>query len=116
MFCEFERRGLQTQTANPCVQNLELYDSFHASESEQNCLVFSSFLRSTLNLSRSEWIAEKLAITAHALKRFKNIEPDYANNEAVTAVMREWNDEKNALKVQDQAQGDYRGGQGLGST
>ncbi|CAE7327897.1 unnamed protein product [Symbiodinium sp. CCMP2456] len=104
MFCEFERRGLQTQTANPCVQNLELYDSFHASESEQNCLVFSSFLRSTLNLSRSEWIAEKLAITAHALKRFKNIEPDYANNEAVSKIKRkEITEEHKAWEAPDVA-------------
>ena len=40
MFAEFRSRGLQVQSATSLVEKLELYDSFHASEDENNRQVF----------------------------------------------------------------------------
>ncbi|CAE7339345.1 kptA, partial [Symbiodinium sp. CCMP2456] len=43
MFEEFRTRNLQTQSASPLVEKLEMYDSFHASEDQRNRDLFQSY-------------------------------------------------------------------------
>ena len=51
------RRALR---ATPLVEKFEMYDSFHASEDERDRQVFQNYLHNTLNLSKAEWLAEKI--------------------------------------------------------
>ncbi|CAE7834042.1 unnamed protein product, partial [Symbiodinium necroappetens] len=98
MFTEFENRGLQTQSATTCVEKLELYDAFHASEDEHNRAVFTAFVHATVSVSRAEWLAEKMAIAIKPLRRrFKHKEPDNAGNPTASKVLREWYAQKEAI-------------------
>eukprot|EP00439_Symbiodinium_sp_Y106_P066744 s3183_g10.t3 len=54
MFTEFRTRGLQTQSASPLVEKLEMYDSFHASEDQWNRQLFQNYLHATLSLNLSK--------------------------------------------------------------
>ncbi|CAE7856574.1 unnamed protein product [Symbiodinium necroappetens] len=68
----------------------ELYDSFHASEHGQNGQVFTTFIHATLNMSRAEFLAEKMAIAVQPLlKRLKHVEPERGSNPVVTTEVTE---------------------------
>ncbi|CAE7346342.1 unnamed protein product, partial [Symbiodinium microadriaticum] len=85
------------QLLSSCVEKLELYDAFNASEDEHNRAVFTAFIHATISVSRAEWLAEKMAIAIKPLRRrFKHIEPDAGNPEA-TKVLREWHAQKEAI-------------------
>eukprot|EP00439_Symbiodinium_sp_Y106_P006622 s12352_g1.t1 len=98
MFAEFRSRGLQTQSATSLVEKLELYDSFHASESENNRQVFQSYIHNTLNLSKSEWLAQKLAPAVRALlPRYPYQERGEAHNPIVEETFANWREEKELI-------------------
>ena len=98
MFAEFRSRGLQTQSATSLVEKLELYDSFHASESESNRQVFQSYIHNTLNLSKSEWLAQKLAPAVRALlPRYPYQERGEAHNPIVEETFAKWREEKELI-------------------
>ena len=99
MFTEFSNRGLQTQSATTCVEKLELYDAFHASEDVHNREVFTAYIHATLCVSRAEWIAEMMQIAIKPLRRkYKHQEPDNAGNPFATKALRDWHAEKEAIK------------------
>ena len=61
-----------------------MYDSFHASETPNNRATFATFLHSTFNISRSEWLAKKMAPAVQALlRRFHSIEAANPSNPVV---------------------------------
>ena len=98
MFTELRPRGLQTQSATPLVEKLEVYDSFHASEDERNRQVFQNYLHSTLNLTMAEWLAEKLSLAIHALlARYKHRETGEQHNPIVDDVFAKWREEKETI-------------------
>ena len=98
MFVEFRSRGLQTHTATPLVEKLEMYDSFHASEDERNRQLFRSYLHSTLNLTKAEWLAEKLCPAVHALLvRYKHQESGEQHNPIVEETFAKWREEKDRI-------------------
>eukprot|EP00439_Symbiodinium_sp_Y106_P079167 s520_g17.t2 len=95
MFAEFRSRGLQTQSS---VEKLEMYDSFHASEDERNRQVFQNYLHNTLNLTKAEWLAEKLSPAIHALLvRFKHQESGEQHNPIVEETFAKWREEKERI-------------------
>ena len=99
MFTGFSNRGLQTQSATTCTENLELYDAFHASEDDHNREVFTAFIHATLCVSRAEWIAEMMQIAIKPLRRkHKHVEPDNAGNPSATKALRDWHAEKEAIR------------------
>ena len=98
MFAEFRSRGLQVQSATSLVEKLELYDSFHASEDENNRQVFQSYIHNTLNLSKSEWLAEKLAPAVQALlPRYHYQERGEGHNPIVEETFAKWREEKELI-------------------
>ena len=98
MFAEFRSRGLQVQSATSLVEKLELYDSFHASEDENNRQVFQSYIHNTLNLSKSEWLAQKLAPAVQALlPRYPYQERGEAHNPIVEETFAKWREEKELI-------------------
>ena len=91
MFTEFRNKGLQTQYATPVVEKLEMYDSFHASECAGNRQVFLNYLHATRNISRSEWLADRMAPAVQALlRRFEHTEMPNLANSAVDEVFKKW--------------------------
>ena len=82
MFTEFESRGLQTRGASCCVEKLELYHGFHASEDERNRPVFTAFIHARH--------------TEHFQGRVSCRE-DVNRNPTATKVLRDWNAQKEAI-------------------
>ena len=98
MFAEFRSRGLQTQSSTPLVEKLEMYDSFHASEDERNRQVFQSYNHNTLNVTKSEWLAEKLSPAVHALLvRYKHQETGEQHDPIVEETFAKWHEEKELI-------------------
>ena len=70
----------------------------HASEDERNRQVFQNYLHSTLNLSKAEWLAEKLSPAIHALLgRYKHRETGKQHNVIVDEVFVKWREEKETI-------------------
>ncbi|CAE7220216.1 unnamed protein product [Symbiodinium sp. CCMP2592] len=105
MFEEFRQRGLQVQTASSLVEKLEMYDSFHASEDPRNRELFQTYLHATINASRSEWLAQKMAPCVRALLvRYEHFETGSdANNPVLEDVFKQWRAEKDQLMNPKQA-------------
>ncbi|CAE7400470.1 NLRC3 [Symbiodinium sp. CCMP2592] len=99
MFEEFRSRNLQVQSASPLVERLEMYDSFHASEDLRNRELFVGFLHATLNVSKSEWIAQKLNPCVKALLvRFEHYDTGVnTSNPVLQDVFKQWQSEKQQL-------------------
>ncbi|CAE7795763.1 unnamed protein product [Symbiodinium sp. CCMP2592] len=99
MFEEFRTRNLQTRSATPLVEKLEMYDSFHASEDPRNRDLFQAYLHATLNVSKSEWIAQKLNPCVRALlTRYEHIETGTeVESPVLQEVFSKWRAEKDQL-------------------
>eukprot|EP00439_Symbiodinium_sp_Y106_P065646 s125_g10.t1 len=86
------------QSATPLVEKLEMYDSFHASEDTNNRQVFQNYIHNTLNVSKSEWLAEKLAPAVHALlPGFTHQESGEDHNPIVEETFAKWREEKDLI-------------------
>ncbi|CAE7465907.1 kptA [Symbiodinium sp. CCMP2592] len=85
MFEEFRTTNLQTQSATPLDQ--------------RNRDLFQAYLHATLNVSKSEWIAQKLNPCVRALlTRFEHTERgDLVENTVLQDVFAKWRAEKDQL-------------------